>query len=70
MRVLLIGGWKQKVLAAYAAGLTTVIPPERIEPDLDKVPLSVRVHMQFHPVKLVDEVLALALEPRALAMVA
>jgi ATP-dependent Lon protease len=69
-RVLPIGGLKQKVLAAHAAGLTTVILPDRNEPDLDEVPLSVRQQMQFHPVKSVDEVLALALEPHALAMVA
>ena len=69
-RVLPIGGVKQKVLAAYAAGLTTIILPERNEPDLDDVPLSVREQMQFHAVKSVDEVLALALEPRVLAMVA
>ena len=69
-RVLPIGGLKQKVLAAHAAGLTTVILPERNEPDLDDVPSDVREHMQFHPVKSVDEVLALALEPNVLAMVA
>jgi ATP-dependent Lon protease len=69
-RVLPIGGLKQKVLAAHAAGLTTVILPERNEPDLDEVPLDVREQMQFHPVKSVDEVLALALEPTVLAMVA
>jgi len=69
-RVLPIGGLKQKVLAAHAAGLTEVILPERNEPDLDEVPSDVREHMQFHPVKSVDEVLALALEPNALAMVA
>ena len=62
-RVLPIGGLKQKVLAAHAAGLTEVILPERNEPDLDDVPADVREHMQFHPVKSVDEVLALALEP-------
>jgi ATP-dependent Lon protease len=69
-RVLPIGGLKQKVLAAHAAGLTTVILPERNEPDLDEVPSSVREHMQFHPVASVDDVLALALEPPTLAMVA
>jgi hypothetical protein len=37
---------------------------------LDEVPLDVRGHMRFHPVKSVDEVLALALEPNVLAMVA
>jgi ATP-dependent Lon protease len=69
-RVLPIGGLKQKVLAAHAAGLTVVIFPERNGPDLDEVPQDVREHMQFHPVKSVDEVLALALEPNVLAMVA
>ena len=69
-RVLPIGGLKQKVLAAHAAGLTEVIIPERNEPDLDEVPSDVRDRMQFHPVTSVDEVLALALEPLALAMVA
>jgi ATP-dependent Lon protease len=69
-RVLPIGGLKQKVLAAHAAGLTEVILPERNAPDLDEVPSDVREHMQFHPVKSVDEVLAVALEPKVLAMVA
>jgi ATP-dependent Lon protease len=69
-RVLPIGGLKQKVLAAHAAGLTEIIFPERNEPDLDDVPLDVREHMRFHPVTSVDEVLAVALEPSALAMVA
>ena len=69
-RVLPIGGLKQKVLAAHAAGLTEVILPERNAPDLDDVPSDVRDHMRFHPVTSVDEVLALALEPGALAMVA
>jgi ATP-dependent Lon protease len=69
-RVLPIGGLKQKVLAAHAAGLTTIIFPERNESDLDDVPSAVREQMQFHPVTSVDEVLALALEPHALALVA
>jgi ATP-dependent Lon protease len=69
-RVLPIGGLKQKVLAAHAAGLTAVILPERNAPDLDEVPSDVRDHMHFHPVTSVHEVLALALEPGALAMVA
>jgi ATP-dependent Lon protease len=69
-RVLPIGGLKQKVLAAYAAGLTDVILPERNAADLDDVPSDVREHMQFHPVESANEMLALALEPPALAMVA
>jgi ATP-dependent Lon protease len=69
-RVLPIGGLKQKVLAAHAAGLTEVIFPERNAADLDEVPSDVREHMLFHPVTSVDEVLAFALEPKVLAMVA
>src|SRR5512133_1831429 len=62
-RVLPIGGLKQKVLAAHAAGLTDVIIPERNRADLDDVPQEVREAMSFHPVLSVDEVLELALEP-------
>jgi ATP-dependent Lon protease len=62
-RVLPIGGLKQKVLAAHAAGLTEVIIPERNRADLDDVPEDVREGMTFHPVLSVDEVLQLALEP-------
>jgi ATP-dependent Lon protease len=62
-RVLPIGGLKQKVLAAHAAGLTDVIIPERNRADLEDVPDDVRESMNFHPVMTVDEVLAIALEP-------
>jgi ATP-dependent Lon protease len=62
-RVLPIGGLKQKVLAAHAAGLTEVILPERNRGDLDDVPEEVLDQMTFHPVMSVDEVLELALEP-------
>jgi ATP-dependent Lon protease len=62
-RVLPIGGLKQKVLAAHAAGLTEVILPERNRGDLDEVPEEVRERMTFHPVMSIDEVLGLALEP-------
>jgi ATP-dependent Lon protease len=61
-RVLPIGGVKQKVLAAHAAGLTDVILPERNRPDLDEVPEEVREAMTFHPVMTIDEVLEVALE--------
>ena len=63
-RVLPIGGLKQKVLAAHAAGLTDVIIPERNRADLDDVPEEVREKMTFHPVMSLDEVLELALEPQ------
>ncbi|HET8751423.1 MAG TPA: endopeptidase La [Gaiellaceae bacterium] len=64
-RVLPIGGLKQKVLAAHAAGLTDVIIPERNRADLDDVPEDVRDAMRFHPVMTLGEVLELALEPKA-----
>jgi ATP-dependent Lon protease len=62
-RVLPIGGLKQKVLAAHAAGLTDVILPERNRADLDDVPEDVREAMTFHPVMSLDEVFDVALEP-------
>jgi ATP-dependent Lon protease len=62
-RVLPIGGLKQKVLAAHAAGITDVILPERNRGDLDDVPEHVREEMRFHPVMTIGEVLDLALEP-------
>ena len=61
-RVLPIGGLKQKVLAAHAAGLTDVILPERNRGDLEDVPEEVREEMTFHPVMTIGEVLELALE--------
>jgi len=69
-RVLPIGGLKQKVLAAHAAGLTEVIVPERNAPDLADVPEEVRNALTFHVVGSAAEVLALALLPSDLAMVA
>jgi ATP-dependent Lon protease len=62
-RVLPIGGLKQKVLAAHAAGLTTVVLPERNRGDLDDVPADVRGELEFHPVTSHDEVFEHALEP-------
>src|SRR5438132_11255006 len=41
-RVLPIGGLKQKVIAAQAAGVTDVIHPDRTEADLDELPSAVR----------------------------
>jgi len=62
-RVRPIGGLKQKVLAAHAAGLTEVIIPERNRADLEDVPEDVRNVMTFRPVLSVGEVLDFALEP-------
>ncbi|MBI4171690.1 MAG: endopeptidase La [Actinobacteria bacterium] len=61
-RVLPIGGLKQKVLAAHAAGLTDIVIPERNRADLDDVPENVRNDLTFHPVMSLGEVFELALE--------
>jgi ATP-dependent Lon protease len=62
-RVLPIGGVKQKVLAAHAAGLTEVVLPERNRGDLDDVPDEVREAINVHFAMTIDEVLDVALEP-------
>ncbi len=56
-RVLPIGGVKQKLLAAHRAGITTVLIPQRNEPDLDDVPAEVLAQLTVHPVSDVREVL-------------
>jgi ATP-dependent Lon protease len=61
-RVLPIGGLKQKVLAAHAAGITDIVIPERNRADLEDIPANVREEVAFHPVMSIDEVLNLALE--------
>ncbi|HEY2193593.1 MAG TPA: endopeptidase La, partial [Actinomycetospora sp.] len=62
-RVLPIGGVKQKVLAAHAAGLTQIVVPERNRADLDDVPADVAGQLEFHPSMTISEVLDVALEP-------
>jgi ATP-dependent Lon protease len=60
-QVLPVGGIKQKVLAAYQAGLETVILPKRNEVDLDDLPKEAREKMHFILVDKVDQVIASAL---------
>ena len=48
-RVLPIGGLKQKIMAAQAAGLTEVIFPKRNEPDLDDLPAMCASRCDFMP---------------------
>ena len=69
-RVLPIGGVKQKLLAAHRAGITTVLIPQRNEPDLDDVPAEVLEKLDVHVMSDVRDVLALALEPAAQAATA
>jgi ATP-dependent Lon protease len=60
-KVLEIGGVKEKVLAAYRAGLRNVILPTGNERDLRDVPDDVRSGIRFQFVDRMDDVLRLAL---------
>ena len=62
-RVLPIGGLKEKALGALRAGITTVIIPEKNKPDLVEIPRNVKRKLKFVPVKNMDQVLDIALEP-------
>ncbi len=60
-RVLPIGGLKEKSLAAYRAGIDTVIIPKDNEKDLRKIPKSVKNKMKFILAEKIDDVLKNAL---------
>jgi ATP-dependent Lon protease len=62
-KVLEIGGVKEKVLAAYRAGLREVMLPKGNEKDLRDIPEEVKSTMAFTFVSTMDEVLRLALLP-------
>jgi ATP-dependent Lon protease len=61
--VLPIGGLKEKSLAALRAGITEVLIPKENEKDLEDIPHEAKLQLRFQPVKTIDEVLAIALEP-------
>jgi ATP-dependent Lon protease len=62
-KVLEIGGLKEKILAAYRAGLREVILPKSNEKDLRDIPDEVKSYMNFRFVERMDEVFKLALLP-------
>ncbi len=62
-RVLPIGGLREKSMAAYREGISTVIIPFGNAPDLQEIDEAVKKKLQFIPVKTVDEVLNIALFP-------
>jgi ATP-dependent Lon protease len=61
-RVLPIGGFKEKLLAALRGGIRTVIVPEENRKDLADIPRGVTQGLKIVPVRWIDEVLDLALE--------
>lgn len=61
-RVLPIGGLKEKSMAAYRAGIKTVVIPYDNIADLDEVDPKVKEAISFEPVKTVEAVWEIALE--------
>jgi len=60
--VLPIGGLKEKLLAAHRGGIKTVLIPEENMKDLVEIPENIKNKLEIHPVKWIDQVLAVALE--------
>ena len=60
-KVLAIGGLKEKTLAAYRAGVRTVLIPEDNVRDLDDIDTEAREHLCFIPCKSAEDVLLNAL---------
>ena len=60
-RVLPIGGLKEKAVAAHRNAIRHVLIPQQNVRDIDEMPEEVRDTVSFHPVKTMDDVLALAL---------
>ena len=64
--VLPVGGIKEKVLAAYRAGIKTIILPNWNRKDMEDIPANVQKAIKFHFVGDMQEVLKLALENGAI----
>jgi ATP-dependent Lon protease len=61
-RVLGIGGFKEKVLAAYREGIAMVLFPASNRKDLVDIPEDVRNKLKMVPVSHMDEVISLTIE--------
>ncbi|MDG1694303.1 MAG: endopeptidase La [Porticoccaceae bacterium] len=61
-QVLKIGGLKEKLLAAHRGGIRTVIIPYDNAGDLKEIPDNIKNDLEICPVKVIDEVLEIALE--------
>ena len=60
-RVLPIGGLKEKCLAAYRAGIRTIVMPERNQKDMEEIPKPLRRKLQFVFAKNMADVLKVTL---------
>lgn len=60
-RVLAIGGLKEKSLAAFRAGIKTIIVPDRNQKDLDEIPKPLRRKLRWVIAKNMSDVLKVAL---------
>lgn len=60
-RVLAIGGLREKTMAAYLAGVKTILIPKENETDMEEIAPIVKENVKIIPVSHADEVLALAL---------
>jgi ATP-dependent Lon protease len=67
-RVLPIGGLKEKSLAAFRAGIKTIIIPDRNEKDLDEIPKPLRRKLNWIVAKSMSDVLTVALIDRRTSM--
>lgn len=63
-RVLPVGGLKEKCLAAYRAGIKTIIVPDRNKNDLDEIPKPLRRRLRFVFARTMSDVLGSALLPK------
>ncbi len=60
-RVLPVGGLKEKCLAAFRAGIRTIVVPDRSQKDLDEIPKQLRRKLRFVPAQNMSDVLNVAL---------
>jgi len=60
-KVLVVGGMREKALAAYRAGIRTLVFPAANLKDLADIPADVRARLDLVPVESMDEVFDVAL---------
>jgi ATP-dependent Lon protease len=63
-QLLPIGGFKEKALAAYRAGIETIILPKENQKDMVEIPEEIKKKIRFVFAQTMDEVLKLALDTK------